>query len=341
MSPQSLAAIALTALAVSTESPASPVANAASTQFVVRDCRSAAAIAAGQTTPDRCIGDSVFPAPFGKVVEQGSSARTASLTSAITATSSLGIAGGNITRAYVDGSSAPGLFTLSQGTFSGTPYARVSSFSDVVQSYYFSGAGPTRRTINTHFDFTADNLRTFNDFQNSAVAASAVQAIVWVFSLPVSTFDCPEGCGGMYAQAASSSAGYKLDTSWEEDFTDSSHGAAFDVDMEAGRYYFLESYVFTFAKFGAAVDATHTFKSELGITDASGVFTRSLLGLTPAATATVPEPGGASLVVGALLALLFAGRHRPAGRNARFPLPEPFGRVTVMTAATQRLVVRD
>jgi hypothetical protein len=82
--------------------------------------------------------------------------------------------------------------------------------------------------------------------------------------------------------------------------------------MEAGRFYFVESYLGLWARFGGVLDATHTFTSQLGATDpTTGGFVATTEGLTAArasdnplrldnGVAYVPEPGALVLSVLAL-----------------------------------------
>jgi len=53
--------------------------------------------------------------------------------------------------------------------------------------------------------------------------------------------------------------------------------------MENGRYYFVESYLGLWARFGGWMDATHTFSNTLGRTNGSGAFIADATGFSAAA----------------------------------------------------------
>lgn len=319
--------------------------NAAYAGTFARDCRTAAAVAAGSTVPDRCeaafVGyeaDGVTPiysTPWPRLAEIRENYNLGGFVASTSATTPLGIAGTQATRSYIDASGAAGTLVLRQGAFSGTPYARVSGHSLGLQSFYYDGTGSSTRTIENVFDFTS-NVTPNTDLNLPGPGGSPTDAAVWaktrvtVFSLNVADllFDPFNGVepqnSGFWGQAqAAHYADFRLEGEVRNDgITVSGTPTYLNFTMEAGRFYFVESYLGLWARFGGELDATHTFTSQLGKTTAAGTFEATTEGLvisdasdTPQLLINdgtglrVPEPG--ALVLSALaLGLLGLRRSR-------------------------------
>lgn len=319
-----------------------PISNAAYAASFVRDCRS---LGNTSSTPDRCEVNGDFSQGLGvsTLKEFQESLVLGSPTAAVQATNPLGIAGGQATRSIIDASGSAGVLALKQGAFT-TDYSRVSGHSVGLQSFFYDGSGSNALTIENVLTFTS-NVVPSSDLSVAPAGglitdpAGYVSASVSVFSLAVSSFDVdPDGfsgpLGGGFKQAASQMAGgdYRLEAEWnsvndsgESSITSSGQTISLNVTLEAGRYYFVDSYLGLWALFGGWIDSTNTFRSVLGTTvdEGSGpVFKPGLqaTGLMPAAPSanpvvvntsigTVPEPG--TLAAGALgLALLGWSRRR-------------------------------
>lgn len=321
-----LAGSALPALAV-------PVAisNAAYAASYVRDCRSAAARTAGATTPDKCEVNGDFGATIMEIQQQNVSG---GFTAAVSATNPLGIAGGQATRSSIDASGAAGSLILKQGAFSATSYSRVSGHSLGLQSFLFTGTTGEHRTIQNHLDFTS-NVAPSSDINLPNPGGLITDATVYaktrltVFSLSAASFDFDYDLGldpqssGYWSQAASL-ADFRLEGASEEDGILASGDTTYlDITMEAGRYYFVESYLGLWARFGGELDATHTLLTTLGKIDpTSGDFIATAADFQAAAAldapvvnndsvGTVPLPEPASLALSGLaLAALTAVRRR-------------------------------
>ncbi len=283
-----------------------PVSNGVQVDFVVRDCRSEAVAASGSQVPDLCLGTSGIPFVIGRVVEQGGSTFLGALRGEIAPTSPLASSGGKSSRVYGDaGHELLGVSQLKVGVFT-LPYARASVFVDAFQSYLYDGSGPTSRVLRHSVDVSADNLLSYDDFLNSPVAATSIDSIVVVFSLDSPTFDFVGG--NFWDDAQSSGADFRWEASYQTDYTDGVFDTDLPLTLEAGRYYFVETYLFVVSKLGASLDGLHTFTASLGVIDNDGIFSRSLEGLTPAQA--VPEPSLLALCILGLVALSSSGLTR-------------------------------
>lgn len=295
---------------------AAPIAmqNAAYAGTFARDCRTAAAVAAGSTVPDRCEAAFVGYEPDGttpiysndwpRLAEIRENFNLGGFVASTAATNPLGIVGTEATRSYIDASGAAGTLVLRQGAFSGTPYARVSGHSLGLQSFYYDGTGPSTRTIENVFDFTS-NVTPNTDLNLPGPGGSPTDPAVWaktrvtVFSINVADllFD-PFAVGGFEVQGtgfwgqarAAHYADFRLEGEVRNDgITVSGTPTYLNFTMEAGRFYFVESYLGLWARFGGQLDATHTFTSQLGKTTAAGTFEASTEGLVIADASDTPQ----------------------------------------------------
>lgn len=327
-------AMAVGAACGATLASAAPVAmqNGAYAGTFVRDCRSAAAIAAGSTTPDRCEVTGLFGGTFRESQEQ---AMLGGFTASATATDPLGASGWGTTRSWIDASGAAGLLTLKQGAFTATDYARSSGHSLGLQSFFYDGTGPTTRRIENILDFSASvtpgdfGLPSSGSWLDPAVFA---KTRVSVFSLNLSQLIYDPDAGfnvqetGFWEQAMNAGYGdFRMEAqAFNDPITSSGTPTYLDFTMEAGRWYFVESYLGLWARFGGQLDATHTFTTQLGEIGADDQFLASTEGLdfsdpskTPTnirnnngdVTINVPEPG-TLMLAGLSLGLLGWRRRR-------------------------------
>lgn len=318
-------------LALATAAQAAPVLmqNAAYAGTFVRDCRSVAARAAGSGAPDRCEVNGSFLAGPGvnTLVELQEQFTLGGYTASSTSMNFLGQQGGEATRSAIDASGAAGTLTLKQGAFS-QAVSRSSGHSLGLQSFFYDGSGPADRTIQNILDFTS-NVTPTTDL-NALPPGGWLDPVVYaktritVFSLniadleydPMQGFDAQSG--GFWSQAMASGYGdFRLEANVHNDgITSSGSSTQVDFTMEAGRFYFIESYLGLWARFGGMLDATHTFTSTLGVYDGSNQFVASVEGLTAAGESddkivigtsfninTVPEPASLLLAVLALAGL--------------------------------------
>lgn len=286
------------------------ISNAAVAGYYLRDCRSAAARATGASAPDKCI-DSGYGADFSDtMIATGYDAAYGGYMSGIVTHSPLGVVGGVHSGGSVDASGSFGTLVLKQGALTSTPYARVSAHTFALQSFGWDGTGDATRRLHIALDFTALGLSDSAAFEASTSAASIAQLAVHVFSLATPSFDYtpdPFYAGDpldFTTQAAVTGTDYRLEG--EQDITEvlvAPLASSLTVTMEAGRYYFIDSWIGVWAKFGGSIDAWHTMT--VGFADTTG--------LLPAAPSdepvhisegSVPEPGTLLLAGLALAAVV-------------------------------------
>lgn len=320
-------------LAVGTLAQAAPVTmqNAAYAATYVRDCRSIAARTAGSGVPDRCEVTGNFSAGPGvsTLVEVREQTALGGFTAATGATNFLGHQGGQATRSEIDASGAAGVLTLRQAAFS-QAVSRTSGHSVGLQSFYYDGTGPATRTLLNTLDFLANVTPTADlDVMPAGgwlTPTAYAKTRVTVFSLTVADLQFDPELGpveaqsrGFWGQAADSGyGGFRLEGQVDNlGIMTSGTETRLDFTMEAGRYYFVESYLGLWARFGGLIDASHTFTSQLGVVDAGDVFSASTEGLVFADESdepitidggfninTVPEPGALVLALSAALLAL-------------------------------------
>lgn len=285
------------------------VSNAAHTFSFVRDCRSAASRALGSTVPDKCEASGDFSSTK---VEETYDGNYGGLVASNLTTSTLASSGLDQTRSYVDASGALGVLTIKQGAFTSLPYARVSSHSEALQSYSWDGLGSSNRTLNAAINFTATDLIGKSLFDTSGdTAASFVTGTVRVFSLLTASFDVTPSAEfqNFSDQAFLTGAGYQLEASFDSgDVLGSPLSNNLNFNLQTGRYYFIDSYLGLWAKFGASIDATHTFTTTIG--DMTGLTAASPSDQPLEITNKVPEPASLTLSLLGLCALIAVSRRR-------------------------------
>lgn len=311
--------------------------NGASAATYVRDCRSVAARSAGLGTPDRCEVNGDFGAGPGvsTMVEMREQTALGGFVASTAAVNVLGNVGGEATRSSIDASGAAGTLVLKQGVFSNT-FSRVSGHSLGLQSFYYDGSGPAHRVIQNSFDFTS-NVTPNTDLDLPGAGGSMLDPVVWaktrltVFSLSVADLQYDPSAGlnvqsdGFWGQAQALFYGdFRMEANVDNlGITSSGTPTFVDFYMEAGRYYFVESYLGLWARFGGVLDGTHTFTSQLGVLGSGNVFEASTEGMTfadesttPIVTTTgfnintVPEPESLALVALGLIAFAVSQRRR-------------------------------
>jgi hypothetical protein len=290
------------------------ISNAAYAGTYVRDCRTGAERTAGSPTPSLC--DDNLGTFAHTLVDMRYDANYGGLTAA-TATLSPLAAG---THGSVDASGTPGTLALHQSTFTNTTYARASSQVEALQSFTWDGTGSAHRAISGHLDFSSSSLTDSAGFGAALTTPSSfVQASINVFSLTGASFEYDDANTGtpLFDASAAALPDY---ANAAASFFESSTGAALDwtleFDLVTGRTYYVDAWFGVWAKFGAGIDASHTFSATLGRLDANGQFEQSLDGLQLAAPSdhgshngnTVPEPSGIALLMLALGCVLFQRR---------------------------------
>ncbi|MYN45963.1 hypothetical protein GTP23_12985 [Pseudoduganella sp. FT93W] len=183
-----------------------------------------------------------------------------------------------------------GNLTIKLGAFTGTSYARVSAQSYALQSYSWDGSGSASRTLSGSLDF---DIVSVVPFSSTSVSASAeVEGAVTVFSLASNSFnfDVSQARLGNFEAFAQNRADYRSEAQSSVHSVDGSpYQFNVSFSMEAGRTYFLQSWLGAYARFGGALDATHTFIVHLD--DVQGLSASEALA-DPQVITSVPEPEG-------------------------------------------------
>jgi len=294
--------VMLALLAAASAVQAVEISNGAFAAVYVRDCRSWAAKAAGSTSADMCEASGDFS---GTLVQQNWSNVLGGLSAGTASTNPLAVNGSLVSSSTV--SVADGL-TIKQAAFTGTPYARVSSQSFALQSYSWNGTGSAARSVTGSLDFTEYSPTSFDAQSNQP--SGLVQGFVSVFSLATPSFNVNpiSASQGDFEQFAKIRGDYRSEASQVVQ-TVSASPYTFNVSftMQAGRTYFVESWLSLYGRFGGWVDATHTYKVNFDDTD--GLTAAAALD-APVVVSSVPEPG--SLVMLSVGLLLLAGLRRSA-----------------------------
>jgi hypothetical protein len=293
---------------------AAPVAmkNGAYAGTFVRDCRTDAAKAAGSTVPDRCEAgfagyepDGVTPiytTGFSRLAELRENFNLGGFVTSATATNALAILGTEATRSYIDASGAAGTLVLKQGAFTSQPYARVSGHSLGLQSFYYDGTGPATRRIENIFDFTSNvtpnvdlNLPGPGGLPTDPAVYAKTRVTVFSMSVADLLYDpfSPDffdvQSTGFWGQSQPAASDFRLEGEVNNrGITTSGTPTYLDFTMTAGRFYFVESYLGLWARFGGVLDATHTFTSQLGKATETGGFEATTEGLVVANASEVP-----------------------------------------------------
>lgn len=309
------------------------ISNAAYSGLFEWDCRSAAAIAQGRMTPDRCEANGGLMPARSEVVQQTVLGGFAAST---VATRSLGISGSDASGSSVDASSAAGAVRIGAGVFSGTPYSRVSVQSEALQSFLYTGPAGQQRSVRTSVNFIS-SVPPSADFGpgggvgDPAAPATFIGSWLMVLSLaaPSFEFNASYGIGAsQFMAAAASRSDFRMEGDHEL-FPILASGASAVVSFvpEPGRYYFIETYLGLWSRFGGQLDSRHTMAAVLGFGDelnfvpGSEGFTAALQSGQPLvinqSIGSVPEPSTRELLIAALLVVSAWVQSRRSGMRGR------------------------
>lgn len=306
--PACLITLLLASIASASAAPLA-VSNGAYAGVYVRDCRTSAERAAGTLTPSLCNENT---SSFGHtLVDMRYDANYGGLTASTMTINPL--AAGSM--GSVDASGTPGTLVLHQATFTTTSYARASSQVEAMQSFTWDGSGSSHRAIAGHVDFTSTYLTDSAGWWAAITTpASEVAASIDVFSLASGNFvvDAASPNRPDFAVQASTLPDFATAAaSYYESVGAGGIDWTLDFDLVSGRTYFIDAWFGIWAKFGAGVDASHTFTATLGELNADGRFTATTDGLQLAAASndavhngnTIPEPPAIALILLALGAI--------------------------------------
>jgi len=310
-----LACLLVSFAAAAGPASAALIANGAHVSTYVRDCRSAAERLAGTPTPSLC--DDNLGTFGATLVDQRYDTNYGGLTASAGTVHPLA----TNTRGSVDASGTPGTLILRQATFSTSSYSRASSQVEAMQSFTWDGTGSATRTVAGHLDFTGTNVGTQADFFAALTsAASMISASINVFSLDTASFDVDASgtTRPFFDSIASALPDYVSGgVSTFETGTGNALDWTMDFTMVAGRTYYIDAWFGIWAKYGAQIDASHTFTATLGRID-QGQFVADTSGLNLADPLdrpihvgnSVPEPGSIALLLLSLSLMGWLRRQR-------------------------------
>lgn len=184
---------------------------------------------------------------------------------------------------------------------------RVNTNSFALQRYTYTGTEATTRTFGGVLDYS----QTITDPNNSAygIRASGVNVGIVVFTTSDAFVEAGTTAESNYNNimnfAFGAASGYSLlGEDWYNDLSDAAVGSAtlgVSLDLNPGESVWVWAFLQTPAADGSVVDASHTFVTRWD----------NAVGLVPAASTSVPEPGPLALF-GLGLAGLVVRRRRDA-----------------------------